>query len=264
MEKGKWTTKKKLQIAYWGLFMLLLVLAFVFARQKGIYLGDSSGQTFYSLVKESETERIFRGKIHGETVELLQKGFFPEADEETITIQSNAQNSKQWSLKRNGSVANEAGSQRQKLLVSDGEELYEGTYSEAYPSAFYFDDWVKYMNGWTDTIYVGSGSPSSLEKRFVSEDYISCLLRTACGQTEIRGKDSLSMLLPVLLFGGLAYASLFHAADLFELRKSFAFGIRNREDMEPSGWYFFGQYLTGAFCLVMVGLCWLLLTGFLH
>ena len=98
-----------------------------------------------------------------------------------------------------------------------------------------------------------SGNVVSIGEKYTSEAVIEGFIRMAYGHTDNFSKYSMEPFLLWILVIVVAYVIGFHAEGLFEWRKAWSFDIRNAEDMEPSGYYFFTSYV-GAVFLWLVGL----------
>lgn len=236
MKKIEWTKKKIFQAVYWGIFVLMFLVAVLIFRQDGIYMEDSLDSQFYKLESETEQQRVFRS----DEVLLIQKGFFPQSETVVIEIAEYDSAPILWTLTRQGEDG---------MMVSDGETTYTGSYHvNDFGATFYFDDWEKYMDNFQ--VYFADGV-TSISSRFMSQESIGSLIRIAYGQTDDFGRYSMEIFIPWILIVVMAYVLGFHADILFEWRKMWSFDFRNADQLEPSEWYFASSYLVAAAMWVM-------------
>lgn len=246
-----WVSGRKKQCIYLAFASILLLIGVWMVMQKGIYMESIMDKTFYHLKSSTETERVF----HGTDADIVQKGFFPDDEQVFITVTQKGQEPVLWTLTMNGK--NENGFRL--VIATDGKNVYEGSYS-GNGNNFNFDDREKYT-GW-DTVYTSdwSGSVASLVRRYESEDYIGSLLRMAYGDTDKNNQFGGLLFLYVIMVG-CAYLSLFHAQAIFDWNKQWEFSFRNREELEPSDWYFLQHKIVAVIEIAFALWLWLVATG---
>ena len=236
MKKIEWTKRKIFQAVYWGAFVLMLVIAFVTFRQKGLWIQDYFGMEFYKLEAETDMQRVFAS----DDCVVTLTGSFKELEEVYAEVKPKDSEPILWTLTRG---------ERNTLTASNEAVTYTGTYKITELSCdFSFDDWDDYMDQWSF-----SGNVVFIGEKYTSEAVIEGFIRMAYGHTDNFSKYSMEPFLLWILVIVVAYVIGFHAEGLFEWRKAWSFDIRNAEDMEPSGYYFFTSYVEAAF-LWLVGL----------
>lgn len=236
MKKIEWSKRNILKALFWGVFVLLIVIAVFVFRQEGLWAESMFSGEFYKLDSQTVEQRVF----HGKDSVITQTGFFPDAQEVYIEVKS-GDDAVLWTLTRGDN---------QKMTISNEDISYEGSYQiSAYDATFYFDDWDKYWDDWTVS-YEGTDAVVS---RYGSQELFGSFVRMAYGHTDSYGKHSMEILIPWLLLMIMAYVIGFHAEQLFELRKAFEFDYRNAESLEPSEWYFISSYI-GAGAILAISL----------
>ncbi len=237
MKKIEWTTKTILKTVFWGVFALMIVIAALAFRQKGLWVEGAFDSGFYKLKISTEQQRIF----HGEDSIITQMGFFPDAQEVYVEIKAENNSPVLWTLTRES---------EEDMTISNGEVSYTGTYRvNDLSGMFYFDDWDKYWDDWT----VSYDGTSSVITHYGSQELFGSFIRMAYGHTDNYGEYSMGIFIPWLFLMMMAYVVGFHAEQLFELRKAFEFDYRNAENLEPSDWYFISSYI-GAGCTFAISL----------
>ena len=236
MKKIEWTKRKMFQLVYWGVFVLMFVIALVMFRQQGLWIQDYFGMEFYKLETETDQQRVF---VSDDCMVTLT-GSFTNMEEVYVEVQADDAEPILWTLTKG---------ERNKLTASNDAVTYTGTYRVTDRSCdFDFDDWDDYMDKWSY-----SGNVVTIGKKYTSEAVIEGFIRMAYGHTDHFSKYSMEPFILWLLTVVMAYGIGFHAKALFEWRKAWSFDIRNAEDMEPSGYYFFTSYI-GAVFLWFTGL----------
>ena len=236
MKKIEWTKRKMFQLVYWGVFVLMFVIALVMFRQQGLWIQDYFGMEFYKLETETDQQRVF---VSDDCMVTLT-GSFTNMEEVYVEVQADDAEPILWTLTKG---------ERNKLTASNDAVTYTGTYRVTDRSCdFDFDDWDDYMDKWNY-----SGNVVTIGEKYTSEAVIEGFIRMAYGHTDHFSKYSMEPFILWLLTVVMAYVIGFHAEALFEWRKAWSFDIRNAEDMEPSGYYFFTSYI-GAVFLWFTGL----------
>ena len=234
MKKIEWTKRKTFQAVYWGVFVLMLVIAFLIFQQRGLWIQDYFGSEFYKLKEQTDRQRVFASD---DSVVTLT-GSFPQMEEVYVEVRPKDSEPILWTLTRDD---------ENNLTASNEAVIYTGTYSITdFSCDFRFDDWDDYMDKWSF-----SGNVVSIGEKYTSEAVIEGFLRMAYGHTDKFNKYGLEPFMLWVLIIVMAYVLGFHAGTLFEWRKAWSFDIRNAEDMEPSDYYFFTSYIGAAFLWVL-------------
>ncbi len=227
--KIQWTTKKICKAVYGGVFVLLFALALLLFRQKGLFINVEYQEKFYRQTAAQESGRTFqRGDIL-----FAQEYFYPQSNTVYIRVSGDDIKAKSWKL---------TFGEENAVSIDDGEEIHKGHWQgKGTDIAFLYDDEKPSTDWFVETT---GGEKSINSDQFLLSD----LLRMAQGQTDQRNRYSLEAFLGWILLQILAYPLLFHQDRLFELRKAFEWDYKNADALEPSGFYYFGNYVAAALC----------------
>ncbi len=227
--KIQWTRKNICKTVYIAVFALMLAFALLLFRQDGLFINVDYQEKFYRQTAVSESERTFEGN----GLVFSHDFYYPQSD--TIYIHASNKHGvlQTWTLNFDGN----------KVTVDDGEKKFIGDFYINERDAVFISEG---NNGFDFSPYTSDGSQGNN----ISTDsfLINDLLRMASGQTDQRNKYSLQPFLGWILLQILAYPLLFHQDRLFELRKAFEWDYKNADALEPSGFYYFGNYAAAALC----------------
>ncbi len=234
-----WTKKNIWKSIYLAVFALLFMVALFLFRQEGLFLDVNYEERFYWQISATESGRTFQ---RGDLL-FAQEYYYPQSSVVYIRVSGDKIKAKSWCLDFDGD----------RLTVDDGEKSFSGHFQLSDRSATFFYDGKENFDFQFGTLSLSEDQDVATTNFLVND-----LIRMAAGQSDQRNRYSLEAFLGWILLQLLAYILLFYQNKLFELKKLFEWDYRNAEALEPSGFYYFGNYVGAAVCWGMSVLLYLI------
>ncbi len=229
--KIQWTRKNICKAVYIAVFVLMFAIALLLFRQEGLFINVEYQEKFYRQTEVNESGRTFQR----DDLLFSQEYYYPQSDVVYIRVSGDNVKAKSWRLDFDGD----------KVTIDDGAKKFTGDFHiNEWDATFFYDgeDNFEFQFGTFDSEEKSEKDIST--DRFLINDFL-CM---ANGQTDHRNKNSLMPFLGWILIQALVYPLLFHQDSLFELRKAFEWDYKNADALEPSGFYYFGNYVAAAVC----------------